>query len=107
MYNSSLKSKKEKGQGLVEYALILVLVSIVVIAALLMLGPSISNIFTSVNTTLTTYGGGSNNTQCANAKQMLSTVNEQLSFCQQHSGFCDAQQNTVNFWQQQVSASCG
>ncbi len=30
---------KEKGQGLVEYALILVLVSIVVIAALMILGP--------------------------------------------------------------------
>jgi len=47
-----LFSPKEKGQGLVEYALILVLVSIVVIAALLLLGPSISAIFTSINDTL-------------------------------------------------------
>ena len=34
-----LLARKEKGQGLVEYALIIVLVSIVVIAALTILGP--------------------------------------------------------------------
>jgi pilus assembly protein Flp/PilA len=39
---------KEKGQGLVEYALILVLVSIVVIVVLAILGPSISNIFQNI-----------------------------------------------------------
>ena len=39
---------KEKGQGLVEYALILVLVSIVVIVVLAILGPSISNIFENI-----------------------------------------------------------
>jgi len=43
---------KEKGQGLVEYALILVLVSIVVIAALLILGPTISDIFIQINNTI-------------------------------------------------------
>lgn len=35
--------KHEKGQGLVEYALILVLVAIVVIAVLMLLGPKIGN----------------------------------------------------------------
>jgi pilus assembly protein Flp/PilA len=39
---------REEGQGLVEYALILVLVSIVVIAILLVLGPAIGNVFSSV-----------------------------------------------------------
>ena len=39
---------KEKGQGLVEYALILVLVAIVVIVVLAILGPSISNIFENI-----------------------------------------------------------
>jgi pilus assembly protein Flp/PilA len=39
---------KEKGQGLVEYALILVLVAIVVIVVLAVLGPSISNIFQNI-----------------------------------------------------------
>jgi pilus assembly protein Flp/PilA len=47
-----LFAKKEKGQGLVEYALILVLVAIVVIAALTILGPIIGNIFTDINTAL-------------------------------------------------------
>jgi pilus assembly protein Flp/PilA len=43
---------KEKGQGLVEYALILVLVAIVVIAALMILGPIIGNVFTTINSSL-------------------------------------------------------
>jgi len=47
-----LFSPKEKGQGLVEYALILVLVAIVVIAALTLLGPVIGNIFSSINNKL-------------------------------------------------------
>ncbi len=38
----------ERGQGLVEYALILVLVAIVVIAILLLLGPIIGNVFSTV-----------------------------------------------------------
>ncbi|MBL6960988.1 MAG: Flp family type IVb pilin [Anaerolineales bacterium] len=48
-----LFSPKEKGQGLVEYALILVLVSVVVLAVLLILGPIIGNVFTEINSTLT------------------------------------------------------
>jgi pilus assembly protein Flp/PilA len=35
----------EEGQGLVEYALILVLVAMVVIAILTLLGPTIGNVF--------------------------------------------------------------
>jgi len=38
----------EQGQGLVEYALVLVLVAIVVIAILAILGPQIGNIFSRV-----------------------------------------------------------
>jgi pilus assembly protein Flp/PilA len=38
----------EKGQGLVEYALILVLVAVVVIAILALLGPAISKIFQNI-----------------------------------------------------------
>jgi pilus assembly protein Flp/PilA len=41
-----------KGQGLVEYALILVLVAIVVIVVLLVLGPLIGNAFSTINSTL-------------------------------------------------------
>ncbi|MBL8089289.1 MAG: Flp family type IVb pilin [Anaerolineales bacterium] len=49
-----LFSPKEKGQGLVEYALILVLVAIVVIAALMVLGPVIGNVFSKINSSLGT-----------------------------------------------------
>lgn len=45
-----LFAPKEKGQGLVEYALILVLVAVVVIAILTLLGPSIGNVFSRIFT---------------------------------------------------------
>jgi pilus assembly protein Flp/PilA len=41
-------STHEKGQGLVEYALILVLVAIVIIAILLLLGPTVGNVFSDI-----------------------------------------------------------
>jgi pilus assembly protein Flp/PilA len=40
--------KNEEGQGLVEYALILVLVALAVIAILTIMGPQIGNIFSRV-----------------------------------------------------------
>ena len=40
--------QQESGQGLVEYALILVLVAVVVIAILAILGPQIGNTFSRV-----------------------------------------------------------
>ncbi|MEO7002033.1 MAG: pilus assembly protein [Ktedonobacterales bacterium] len=43
---------RSRGQGLVEYALIIALVAIVVIAALLLLGPTISNVFTTITKTI-------------------------------------------------------
>ncbi len=52
-----LFAPKEKGQGLVEYALILVLVAIVVIAALMILGPIIGNTFSTINSSLNGTGG--------------------------------------------------
>jgi len=39
----------ERGQTLVEYGLLLALIAIVVIAVLLILGPTVSGIFQSVN----------------------------------------------------------
>ena len=41
---------REEGQGLVEYALILVLVAVVVLAILTILGPSIGNVFSDIIT---------------------------------------------------------
>ncbi len=45
---------REEGQGLVEYALILVLVAIVVIAILTILGPEIGNVFSRITSGLAT-----------------------------------------------------
>ena len=39
---------REEGQGLVEYALVLVLVAVVVIAILTLLGPQIGNVFSRI-----------------------------------------------------------
>ncbi len=47
-----LFAPKERGQGLVEYALIIVLVAIVVIAALMVLGPIIGNTFSTISNSL-------------------------------------------------------
>ncbi|MBI3158854.1 MAG: Flp family type IVb pilin [Chloroflexi bacterium] len=47
-----LFAPKEKGQGLVEYALILVLVAIVVIVVLALLGPAIGRVFSNIITSI-------------------------------------------------------
>jgi pilus assembly protein Flp/PilA len=41
----NIHKKREEGQGLVEYALVLVLIAIVVIVILSMLGPQVSGVF--------------------------------------------------------------
>ena len=43
---------RQEGQGLVEYALIMILVSIVVIGALTLIGPTIGNVFSNIITVL-------------------------------------------------------
>ncbi len=50
--------RSEKGQGLVEYALILVLVAIVVLGVLLIMGPTIGNVFSNVVDNLVKFSGG-------------------------------------------------
>jgi pilus assembly protein Flp/PilA len=42
----------QKGQGLAEYSMILVLVAVVVITVLSLLGPVISNMFATLNSEL-------------------------------------------------------
>lgn len=51
-YKFDRQVANEKGQGMVEYALILVLVAVVVIAALTLMGPIVASIFESVNANL-------------------------------------------------------
>jgi pilus assembly protein Flp/PilA len=43
---------KEEGQGLVEYALILVLIAIVVIGIMTLLGGQVSSVFSQINSGL-------------------------------------------------------
>lgn len=47
-----LFAPKEKGQGLVEYAIILAFVAIVVIAIMRLLGPRVGNTFSSMNNSI-------------------------------------------------------
>jgi pilus assembly protein Flp/PilA len=47
-----LLAPSEKGQGLVEYAIILVFVAIVVIAVMRLLGPKLGNTFSTINSSL-------------------------------------------------------
>ncbi|NLX10581.1 MAG: Flp family type IVb pilin [Chloroflexi bacterium] len=47
-----LYQPREEGQGLVEYALILVLVAVVVIVILAILGPTIGDVFSNIVTAL-------------------------------------------------------
>lgn len=79
--------KKQKGQGLVEYALILVLVAIVVIAAAMMLGPQIGNIFSTINSSMGTLGSGTGGSSGGGSNLPLGASCKRSSQCQ--SGWCD------------------
>lgn len=48
------KSIKQKGQALVEYAFLLVLVCSVLLATLALVGPSIGNVFSSIYSNMST-----------------------------------------------------
>ena len=52
-YLDYLAIKHENGQGLVEYALIIVLISIVAITVMTTLGTSITSVFSQANSALT------------------------------------------------------
>jgi pilus assembly protein Flp/PilA len=52
MFLVNLLKAKEEGQGLAEYALILVLVAIVCVVALLFLGTSINTVLCNVGSTI-------------------------------------------------------
>ena len=47
-----LFASTEKGQGLVEYAIILVFVAIVVIVVVRVIGPKVGNTFSTINNSL-------------------------------------------------------
>jgi pilus assembly protein Flp/PilA len=47
-----LSAPEEKGQGLIEYAIILSLVALIVIAVLWLLGPVIGNSYSTINSSM-------------------------------------------------------
>jgi len=47
-----LFAPKEKGQGLVEYAIILAFVALVVIVVVRLIGPRVGNTFSTINNSL-------------------------------------------------------
>jgi pilus assembly protein Flp/PilA len=47
-----LFSPQERGQGLTEYAIILALVAVLVIALVRLIGPKIGNTFSTINSSL-------------------------------------------------------
>ena len=47
-----LSAPKEKGQGLIEYAIILSLVALIVIVVLWLLGPTVDNSYSNINSSL-------------------------------------------------------
>ncbi|RMG92645.1 MAG: Flp family type IVb pilin [Chloroflexi bacterium] len=56
--------RREEGQGLVEYALLLTLIALVVIGILLTLGPNVANVFSRVTSAMgntTQQAGGAGN----------------------------------------------
>ena len=85
----------QRGQGLVEYALILVLIAIVVIASLSLLGSGVGNVFREVWITLRTASGGGSPTDL-----VVSTLNITGVDWQPNSP--DTRRNVVVHW----SAGC-
>ena len=57
--------RHEKGQSLVEYALIIVLIAIVVIAAMQFLAPTIGNVFSQIGNTLENVNHSADNSGSA------------------------------------------
>jgi Flp pilus assembly pilin Flp len=84
MVASFHRKNNEKGQGLVEYALILVSVAVVVVAVLLLLGPNVSNVYARVNNSLSAASGG------GSAGQSLTPTSTPLPWttCANENGFC-------------------
>lgn len=52
MLDRRFRRTRSRGQGLVEYALIIALVAVVVIGTLILLGPQIASIFSNINNNL-------------------------------------------------------
>ena len=74
LFPKQIFPEHEEGQGLVEYALILVLVAIVVIAVMLLLGPTVRDTYNTVRCTLDTGQPVANVTGRLNGSNVEATV---------------------------------
>ena len=81
MVTSVYQKKNEKGQGMVEYALITILIAAVIVAVLLILGPSVVNVYAKVNNSLSAQSGGQEVVQPSSTPIPWTT-------CANESGFC-------------------
>lgn len=69
----------DRGQGLIEYALVLTLVAIVVVAVLTLLGPTIANVFSQVSAGLgSTDVGGSGGATVAITRSDYDSTRQEL-----------------------------
>jgi pilus assembly protein Flp/PilA len=67
----SIRNKKSKGQGMVEYALILVLVAVVVIAALTVMGPQVRIVYIKISAAMV-----STQTACDQLNAQTAPIND-------------------------------
>lgn len=72
---------QQKGQGLVEYALILVLVAVIVMAVLLILGSSVGNVFTKINSSIQASNGSQSTSAAPTAIPTWTTCAVENAFC--------------------------
>jgi pilus assembly protein Flp/PilA len=84
--------KNEKGQGLVEYAIILALIAIVVIGVMTTLGKKVNNTFGRVNTALDAVAG---------------SVPNWTQVCTGHSGVTYYYTDAGNYGTTQISTDIG
>jgi len=101
------RNTKEKGQGLVEYALILVLVSVAVLGVLLILGPMIGNVFTEINSTMTTAGGEAEADPCVALLDTWTATNTAYQVCGGNQSSCPSEYTAVvNAYNAYSAAGC-
>ncbi len=88
MISSSSNNRRDRGQGLVEYALILTLVAVVVILVLALMGPAVGNVYSEVVAVLDSgAGGGTAPTQVPTAVP-TPIPTPQWVYCAQEHDYC-------------------
>ena len=85
MEKQALRHKNSKGQALLEYSLVLVLVTLAVVVVLALLGPTIGNTYSNVVTELGTKG---NPTSTAVVPTAVPTPDPTWDYCSEEYQYC-------------------